>query len=138
MDWPELIAASFSHELGFSLCEPDELLDLPAVVLCHNTAPDPTFVFANVAAQRLWGRTESEFLGMPSRLTAAPQARAERAEALDTNGVVTGYSGVRVRQDGSLFRFFGATVWPVFALCEGQRRGIRLGQAATFNQWGDI
>lgn len=134
-DWPALITASYASEVGETLCAPGELMKLPAVVLCHDMSPDPRFVYANRAAQRLWQRDWSAFVGMPSRLTAPPEARAERSQALGAQGVVRGYSGIRVRQDGSLFRIADATVWPVL---DAERGGIQVGQAATFRHWADL
>jgi hypothetical protein len=124
MDWPTLIAASYLAEVGEPLCDPAELEDLPAVVLCHDTADDPVLVFANRAARDRW---EAPLVGMPSRLTAPADQRAERAEALSGSGVVRGYSGIRVSATGRLFRIEDATVWQV-----RDAEGRRVGQAATF------
>jgi hypothetical protein len=110
--------------VGEPLCAPTELEDLPAVVLCHDDSVDPILVFANRAARDLW---EAPLVGMPSRLTAPPEQRTERAVALAGTGVVRGYSGVRVSATGRLFRIEDATVWPVL-----DAAGERVGQAATF------
>lgn len=126
LDWPAVITASYEHAVGERLCAPEDLDDLPAVVLCHDTADDPVFVFANRAARDLW---EAPLLGMPSRLTAPPAQRAERAVALAGGGVVRGYSGVRISATGRLFRIEDATVWPVT-----DAAGRRVGQAATFTR----
>ena len=131
--WAAAIAESYAHETGSPLADPTELLDLPAVVLCHDTAADPVFVFANRTAQRLWNRSLADFLGMPSRLTAAPAARQARAAALDQPGLVRGYSGERITADGRLFQIMAATVWPVSISIDGER--VRVGQAATFDRW---
>lgn len=102
--WSLWITASHQRLVGEKLCVPSELYMLPAVVLCHDTAVDPLFVYANAAAQKLWERSWEQFIGWPSRLTAPPQARAQRAAALAEDGVVRGYSGVRVAASGRLFR----------------------------------
>ncbi len=122
--WPEWIIESYERALGEPLCRPAELDDLPAVVLCHDTAADPAFVYANRAAEALWQRP---LLGTPSRLTAPPDARAERSSALRSGPVVRGYSGERISATGRRFRILDATVWDV---TDG--RGILRGQAATF------
>jgi hypothetical protein len=127
VDWPSLITAAYERAVGEPLCAPRELEDLPAVVLCHDTAEDPVFVFANRAARDLW---EMPLVGMPSRLTAPPEARVERAAALATGAVVRGYSGVRVSAGGRLFRILDATVWTVT-----DESGQVVGQAATFERW---
>lgn len=126
--WPELIATSYEQALGQPLCAADELYEHPAVVLCHDLAADPRLVYANLAAQRLWERPWEEFVGRPSRITAPVHARAERASALASDGVVRGYSGVRVSASGRLFRIVDATVWPV------HEYGRQVGQAATFSR----
>ncbi len=125
--WSLWITASHQRLVGEKLCVPSELYMLPAVVLCHDTAVDPLFVYANAAAQKLWERSWEQFIGWPSRLTAPPQARAQRAAALAEDGVVRGYSGVRVAASGRLFRIHDATVWTV-----SDDAGQVVGQAATF------
>lgn len=127
MDWPALITASYERVIGRRLCDPGELEALPAVVLCHDTSPDPVFVYANRVARDLW---EMPMVGMASRLSAPPQARAQRAAALASDSVVRGYSGLRVSASGQLFHIVDATVWPVT-----DETGTVRGQAATFRQW---
>jgi hypothetical protein len=127
--WGRRITDSYRYLLGSPLCAADELYDLPAVVLCHDTSPDPRFVYANKAAQVLWERSWDDFIGWPSRLTAPPEHRTSRAQALAAKGVVRGYSGVRVSSSGRLFRIHDATVWTVH-----DETGGVCGQAATFEQ----
>ena len=55
-EWRRLIAASHALALGEERCAPDDLDDFSGVVLCHDTAADPVFVYANQAAVRLWQR----------------------------------------------------------------------------------
>lgn len=118
-DWPQLITDSYQRSVGEWLCAPEELEDLPAVVLCHDHAG--VLVYANRAARQLWGRP---LVGTASYLTAPPEARAERAAALASGDVVRGYSGVRVAASGRRFRILDATVWTV----DGSA------QAATFTR----
>lgn len=127
--WPRWITASYEQSAGEALCDAGALYDLPAAVLCHDTSADPVFVFANLAAQELWERHWDDFIGWPSRLTAPPEHRGERAQALAQDAVVRGYSGVRVSASGRLFRILDATVWPVV-----DETGQLRGQAATFAQ----
>jgi MEKHLA domain len=127
VNWPHLIADSYQRALGQRLCPADGLEDLSAVVLCHDAAEDPVLVFANRAARELW---EAPLVGMPSRLTAPPEARAERAAALAAGSVVRGYSGERVAASGRRFQILDATVWPVW-----DDDGGVCGQAATFTHW---
>lgn len=100
------------------------------VVLCHDATDDPVFVYANLAAQRLWERDWDEFVGWHSAETAPESVRAERAQALAHIETVTGYSGVRVTNAGRLFHFEDASVWRVF-----DSEGHAVGQAATFSRW---
>lgn len=127
--WPAWITASYLRLVGSPLCDADALEDLGAVVLCHDTSEDPVFVFANRAARELWERPREAFIGWPSRLTAPPSERASRAAALAGDGVVHGYSGVRVSRSGRLFRIHDATVWTV-----SDESGLVRGQAATFSR----
>lgn len=131
--WREWITRSYADAVGENLAEPDELDDLPAVVLAHDTSADPLLVYVNLAAQRLWERAHDQFVGMPSRLTAPAAAQPERARALAGPGVVHGYSGVRISASGRKFRIIDATVWPV---CDDDGRLV--GQAATFRRWEPI
>jgi hypothetical protein len=116
--------------LGSALATAGSLYEAPFVVLCHDTAADPRFVYANRTAQRLWERDWHDFIGWPSRFTAPPEERAERSQALAHDTVVRGYSGIRVSRSGRRFRINGATVWPVT-----DPTGVLVGQAATFSHW---
>ena len=127
--WPELICDSYLDQVGEELCEPHDLYNSPAVVLCHDTSADPLFVYANLAAQHLWRREWRDFIGWPSRLTAPTATQAQRAAALNTTAVVSGYEGTRIDSYGQSFTIHNATVWSVFIA------GIRVGQAATFTEW---
>lgn len=108
------------------------------VVLAHDGAdpsadPGPRLIYANRAALRLWRRRWAELVGMPSRLTAEPAARQERAQALvraRSQRAITGYGGVRIDSQGRRFRIEGARV---FSLRDSA--GEPCGQAACFSRW---
>jgi PAS domain-containing protein len=106
------------------------LLDvLEAVVLAHDGGADPVFTYANEAAAALWKTSVDQLIGMPSRLSAAPEHRDARATALGAalaSGVVLDYSGERQALDGSRFMIRNATLW---TFVNGP------GQAATFTDW---
>ena len=110
--------------------EDARLLDaLEAVVLAHDGAADPVFTYANEAAAALWKTTVDQVVGMPSRLSAAPEHRDARASALGAalaTGVVLDYTGERQALDGSRFVIRDATLW---TFVHGP------GQAATFIDW---
>lgn len=134
LHWAHLICQSYELQVGPNWWRPGQLDHATDVVLCHDCSTDPVFVYANRAAALLWERPVAAFIGWPSRLTAPAQERAGRAAALaDAAVVVRGYSGVRVASSGRLFRIEGATVWPVH-----DRRGVLVGQAATFSQWVEL
>ncbi|KOR43894.1 MEKHLA domain-containing protein [Xanthomonas oryzae] len=104
--------------------------EAPFALLAHDTAADPRFVYANQAAQRVFGYDWSEFVGMPSRLSAELPERAERQRLLDAvtrDGVVKDYAGVRIAKDGSRFRIAEGVVWQLV-----DAAGVLRGQAAAF------
>jgi len=110
-----------------------EVFAADRVVLAHDGGSDPRLIYANAAALRLWGRTWGDMIGLPSRLTAAPAERGERAAALDRARrleALTGYGGIRVDSAGRRFRIAGARLW---TLRDG--RGDGRGQAASFSDW---
>lgn len=99
-------------------------------VLSHDTSADPLFVYANRAAQRAFGYTWEEFVGMPSRLSAEAPERAERQRLLDAvarDGFVSDYAGIRVAKDGRRFPVTEGIVWQLV-----DEDGLVHGQAATF------
>lgn len=111
------------------------LLTLDAVVLSHDGGTDPVFVYANEAAAALWRMPVESLVGMPSRLSAPPERREERAGMLAnaaTEGVLRGYSGERVASDGTRFLIEDATLWTVDGYPQGP------GQAVVFRRWRDL
>lgn len=112
------------------------LYHAPFVVLSHDTAADPVFVYANLAAQRLFERPWHEIVGMPSRFSAEPLARDDRQRLLERvarDGYIDDYAGVRIARSGRRFRIAGATVWNVSG-----EDGRLVGQAAAFADWASI
>ena len=70
---------------------------------------------------------------MPSRLSAEPDLRSERAALMarvTRDGFIDDYSGVRVSATGRRFRIQKATVWNL-----DDDAGTRHGQAAAFSDW---
>ncbi len=110
-----------------------EVFAADRVVLAHDGGSDPRLIYANAAALRLWVRTWGEMIGLPSRLTAAPSERGERAAALARAkrlDALSGYGGIRVDSTGGRFRIAGARLW---TLRDGT--GTVRGQAASFSDW---
>lgn len=109
----------------------DALMALDAVVLSHDGGDDPHFVFANHAAASLWRMPVEDLVGMPSRLSAAPEHRQSRAGMLADamrDGVLRGYAGERIAADGTRFMISGATLWTV-------EYPAGPGQAVVFRDW---
>jgi PAS domain-containing protein len=107
-----------------------------ACVLAHNTDPDPHFIYANKAAQRLFEYDWDEFVSLPSRLSAEAPNREERQcllERVDRDGFATGYSGVRIAKSGRRFRMEDGVLWQLRAQ-DGSLGGV----AATFARWRDV
>lgn len=109
------------------------LFSADTVVLAHNGSADPCLIYANAAALQLWERRWAEMIGMPSRLTAEPQERADRARMLASalqQHASEGYSGVRISQSGRRFRIHNARLWILWG--PGDQP---CGQAAAFSDW---
>lgn len=104
-----------------------EVFAAATVVLAHDGGADPQLVYANAAALRLWRRPWDQMVGMPSRLTAEPQERRERAAALAKArqcSALRGYSGIRIDSQGGRFALRGARIW-----------SVGTGQASAFDDW---
>lgn len=114
----------------------DESLRLyhaPIVVVSHGREPDPVLNYGNAAALRIWEMDLARFTRTPSRLTAEPVHRDERARMLEQTarqGYIDDYRGIRVAASGRRFRIDPATVWNVV-----DAEGRPAGQAATFATW---
>jgi PAS domain S-box-containing protein len=110
------------------------LYEAPFGVLTHDTSPDPLFTYANRAAQQLFGYSRDEFVGLPSRLSAAAgQARDERQLFMDMvqrQGYADNYRGVRVTKSGRRFWIQDATVWNLI-----DAESVPVGQAALIRNW---
>ena len=137
----DLLVASRQGDVGAS--EDSNLSDardlrarldqLPAVIVAHNRAEDPVFVYANDLACQLWEMPKHKLIGMPSRLTAEPVHRDERAALLERtrqHGFVDDYRGIRITANGKRFWIEQATLWNIVDADDQL-----LGQAALFDHW---
>jgi hypothetical protein len=80
--------------------------------------------------------TWEEFTALPSRLSAEPVHRDERARLLEVvgrKGYIDDYRGIRIAKSGRRFRIEQATVWNLLDEADGIA-----GQAATFKTWVDL
>ena len=135
------LVASFSGWTGRELLaaprSPSELaerlFEAPFVLLSHGTEADPILNYGNRMALTLWETDWERFTRTPSRLTAEPLAREERARALAavaSRGYTDDYRGVRISLAGRRFRIERAVVWTVVDADEYCH-----GQAAMFERW---
>jgi hypothetical protein len=134
---------SFHHWTGRSLIDteknasPEEkakaLFEAPFIVISHGIEPDPILNYGNREALLLWEMDWERFIRTPSRLTAEPLNREERARLLSRvteKGFIDDYEGIRISATGKRFRIEKAIVWNLAD--EDQRY---CGQAATFDRW---
>ncbi|MEW6682012.1 MAG: MEKHLA domain-containing protein [Nitrospirota bacterium] len=135
------LSASFSRWTGRDLvARPSDVNDLarqlfeaPFVLLSHGTESDPILNYGNRMALTLWETDWERFTRMPSRLTAEPLARGERARVLADvarQGYTDTYRGVRISTGGRRFLIERAVVWTIV-----DADGRYQGQAAMFEQW---
>ena len=137
----QLLLDSFARLLGRDLVPRDAspveqarlLFESAFVVVSHGTEADPVLNYANATALQLWEMDLATFVQTPSRLTAEPMHRDERARLLERtrrDGYVDDYAGIRVSQSGRRFRIEQAIVWNLV-----DDAGKNRGQAATFDTW---
>jgi hypothetical protein len=139
-----LLISSFANLLGRGLVsregtpqdQAERLFRAPFVVVSHGTEADPILNYGNAAALALWEMMPGQFTQTPSRLTAEPMHRDERARLLERtrrDGYVDDYSGVRISATGKRFRIERAIVWNLTDAAGNHR-----GQAATFSAWTPV
>jgi hypothetical protein len=112
------------------------LWSAPEAIVAHGTEPDPIFFFGNETALRLFECDFATFTRLPSRLSAEPLLREERAHLLERvtkSGIISDYAGIRVSSTGRRFRIANASVWNLTG-----EEGAPAGQAAAFADWTPI
>ena len=105
----------------------------PYALLSHDPGEDPHFTYGNATALALFEVTFDRLTSMPSRESAEPVERSERASLLARvadHGYISDYHGVRVSSTGRRFVIEDAIVWDVV-----DDDGVRHGQAALFERW---
>ena len=141
VEWTQWLLDSYHHWLNHELIarsgnaqeQSHQLFDSPFVVVSHGMQDDPILNYGNRAALALWETTWDKLTRTPSRLTAEPLSRVERAQMLQRasqHGFINDYRGIRISKTGKRFLVEGAIVWNVV-----DSHGRQLGQAATFSQW---
>jgi hypothetical protein len=110
--------------------DPKALWVAPLAIVAHGTEEDPVFFYGNKLALQLFEMDFAAFTRLPSRLSAEPLAREERARLLarvTEFGFVDDYSGMRISGRNKRFMITQATVWNLI-----DETGIYCGQAAAF------
>lgn len=136
-----LLVESFHRWTGKNLVQQElssraqarEIFHAPFVVLSHDSGSDPLLNYSNEAGLHLFELKWEELIALPSRLTAEPLHRDERARLLERvtqHGYIDDYAGVRISSSGRRFLIEQATVWNV-----RDEQGAPYGQAATFDRW---
>ena len=70
--------------------------------------------YVNSLGLKLFGYTEEEFLGIPSKLTAPSIHQKERQQTLELvsqQGYTKNYNGIRINKEKKLFEIHNATIW---------------------------
>jgi len=131
-----LIADSFLRLSGRALLNdptPERLWNAPCVIVAHGNEADPVFFYGNRLALEVFAMDFAGFTRLPSRYSAEPLEREERARLLERvsrDGFIDNYSGVRITASGQRFRIKQAVVWNLI-----DEKGVCHGQAATFYRW---
>jgi hypothetical protein len=118
---------------GDARAEARILFEAPFAVVSGGAEGDQILNYGNKTAMELWEMDWDTLTRTPSRLTAEPMHREERAEFLRRvreRGFIDDYSGIRISSKGRRFRIAQATVWNVT-----DADGNYAGQAATFSKW---
>lgn len=141
LEYAVLLVDSYTKLTGFDLLDSTDrtlsaaeaLYYAPFALMSHSGAPDPVFNFANQTTLQLFEMDWESFTRMPSRMSAEPENRAERAALLrrvSEQGYIDDYSGIRISSTGKRFRIHRATVWNV---TDDTMKVIS--QAAMFKHW---
>lgn len=137
----QILLNSFRRFVGRDLIQqtgdPEEdariVFESPFVVVSHGTQEDPILNYGNRLALTLWEMDIATLTSMPSRLTAEPVHRDERAQLMARaarDGFVDDYRGIRISRTGQRFLIERAIIWNL-----ADHSGTRVGQAATFSTW---
>ncbi|RPH27802.1 MEKHLA domain-containing protein [Buttiauxella warmboldiae] len=140
LDLLELIDRSFMLHAGYLLPVPAGVnnryqwlhTQAPYSLLAHDNSDDPKFIYANQQALRCFKYSEEEFIGLPSRFSAAETDRPARQVLLLTvreKGIAGNYTGPRIDKFNQSFTIYDGIVWQI---CQQQEV---IGQAALF--WPD-
>jgi hypothetical protein len=141
VQWCQYLLDSYAHwvkqelieRTGTPLEQAERLFDSTFVVASHGTEDDPILNYGNRTALNLWMMDWQQFTHTPSRLTAEPAKREERARMLEqvkTQGYHADYSGIRISSTGKRFLAERILIWNIH-----KPDGTIAGQGATFSTW---
>ncbi|MDE2388256.1 MAG: MEKHLA domain-containing protein [Betaproteobacteria bacterium] len=141
VQWCQYLLDSYAHWVKQELIErtgappeqAERLFNSSFVVVSHGTEDDPVLNYGNQAALDLWTMDWRQFTQTPSRLTAEPGKREERARMLEQvkkHGYTAGYSGIRITSTGQRFLAEPIVIWNIH-----KPDGTAIGQGATFSAW---
>lgn len=144
VQWCQYLLDSYAHwvqqELidrsGTPLEQAGRLFNSTLVVASHGVEDDPILNYGNQMALDLWVMGWRQFTQTPSRLTAEPAKREERARTLEqvkAHGYVSDYSGIRISSTGKRFQVDKIVIWNIH-----KPDGTAIGQGATFSAWSYI
>ncbi len=136
-----VILDSYRHWTGRELLPPSAsetnltaaLFFAPFIVVTSDSAADPILNYGNEQGLKLWEMSWNQLTRTPGRHTAEAVHREERQKFLDAvqkNGFIDNYSGIRISSSGKRFKIEQATVWNLIGPGD-----LFLGQAATFSRW---
>ena len=121
------------HRSGTPLDQAERLFNSAFVVASHGVENDPVLNYGNQVALNLWKMNWKQFTQTPSRLTAEPVNREERARMLEQakiQGYISDYRGVRSSSTGERFLVDQVIIWNIH-----KPDGTAVGQGATFSTW---
>jgi putative N6-adenine-specific DNA methylase len=129
----QFVGRDLIRRTGDPIQEARKVFEAPYVVVSHGTQEDPVLNYGNKTALELWEMDIPTLTSMPSRLTAEPMHRDERAQLMARaarDGFVDDYRGIRISSTGKRFAIEEAIIWNLV-----NDEGTRVGQAATFSDW---
>lgn len=114
IEWSQFLLDSYAQLLKDELInragtadeQAQRLFSSPFVVASHGLQNDPILNYGNQTALGLWEMEWEQFTQTPSRLTAEPMNREERARMLEqakTQGYISDYKGIRISGSGKRF-----------------------------------
>lgn len=109
------------------------LFEADFVLMSQDTSTEPLANYANRKALELWEISWDEMLKMPTKETAEPMHRDERAKFLkevQSKGYVKDYTCIRISSTGKRFKIIGATVFNLI-----DEVGDYKGLAAYIKDW---